>query len=68
MNHIGNYMKFPDPFPEDYSVEQVREELSGAQTRAADGFETTGDGTSKSPSGKDSSASNAANKQRFINE
>ncbi len=62
MNHIGNYLHFPDPFPEDYTVEDVREELSGNQTRAADGFATTGDGTSKSPSGKDSSASNAANK------
>jgi phage gp29-like protein len=62
INHIADRLGLPDRFDESMTVDKVREELSGNQTRASDGFTTTGDGTSKSPSGKDSSASNAANK------
>lgn len=62
INHIMHKFDFPDMFAENTSVEDVRAELSGAQTRAGDGFATTGDGTSTSPTGKDSTSSNAHNK------
>lgn len=61
INHIAEQAGFPERLPEDWTSDQVREVLSNADSRAGDGFATTGDGTSSSPKG-DSSAKNAHNK------
>lgn len=61
INHIAEQAGFPERLPEDWTSDQVREVLSNADSRAGDGFATTGDGTSSSPKG-DSSATNAHNK------
>jgi len=62
INHMQKEMGLPDRLPEDTPVEKVREQLSGNQTKAAEGFKTTGDGTSTSPNGSNGSATNAFNK------
>jgi len=62
INHMQKEMGLPDRLPEDMPVEKVREQLSGNQTKAAEGFKTTGDGTSTSPNGSNGSATNAFNK------
>ena len=61
INHIAKESGFPEMLPEDWTSDQVREVLSNADSKAGQGFATTGDGTSTSPKG-DSSATNAHNK------
>jgi hypothetical protein len=47
------------PIPEDTNLDDL--EFTGNGSRAGDGMATEGEGTSKSPSGKDSSSSNSEN-------
>lgn len=62
INHMQKEMGLPDRIPEGTPIDKVREMLSGNQTKAAEGFKTTGDGTSTSPDGSNGSATNAFNK------
>lgn len=61
INQIAEWVGLPSRVKSDMDIEELRETLTMQSSSAAEGLQTTGDGTSTSAGGKDSSVSNSEN-------